>query len=416
MSNLGEMILALDRLSSRTNENSSGAFTQVDRLTIDHLAAIPKENWTDPMKLAACKLQEKYSALLNENGGNHSLIEAPESTWFDGLTIANEPNITAKPDGFSIRFPFNSALNQAIKKVPGCIWKTTAWFVPLKLESATTLIRTAQNHALTVSTDAQDILLSLQAAAEAEYQIFDLARQSFFDLITRPGALLTEETPEMLAEIFRQATQIPIDIHQQRHFISYFVDIKMQMQMAGVKMIDRTVSYPRAETLAGYAAISKHIGRRLMETRYIPLAKSLRKFSTDGNLKNSVDKTLAVKLAKLDSWLLWQAHIAWRLLMSSTSQNLEEPPKTTIPAPCRAEFGQEGVVLYFPYDPELVKTIKEIPGRTSESDPIWHWIIPLNQRSALPLASLLVDYQFDFPEDVYSAMRAAVSEAPNALV
>ena len=188
--------------------------------------------------------------------------------------------------------------------------------------------------------------------------------------------------------------------------------------MSGVKMIDRTISYPRAETLAGYAAISKHIGRRLMENQYRSLARIIQKLATDGYLKNPVDDTLARKLAKLNTWLLWQTNIAWRLLVRNIPDDLhdvEEPPKTTIPAPREAKLSKEGVILYFPYDPDLIETIKKIPGRIAKSDPTWHWIIPLDPRSILPLASLLIDYQFDFLDAVYDAMRGAVSEAPNVV-
>lgn len=418
MSKLGEMILTLDRLCNITQDDPDQLFTQVDWLTINHLALLPENNWTSTMKLVAYKLQKKYSELLCDNGADNRSIESPKSGWLEHIAISNNPNIIADTDGFIIRFPYNSGINQAIKKIPGYIWRDTAWFVPFKLESANALIRAIQNHSLTVSKGAHDILLCLQAAAEVEYQIFDAARQAFFNLITQPGGLLADENPEILNGLFNNATRIPADVRQQRQFISYFVDLKMQMQMIGVNMVDRTIGYPQAETLAGYAAISKHMGRRLMESQYHSLAKAIQKLATEGSLENPVDSMLVRKLARLEIWLLWQTNIAWRLLVRNAPdelQGLEEPPKTTMTTPRKAQLGQDGISLYFPYDLDLIETIKKIPGRISKSDPAWYWIIPLDPRSALALASLLIDYQFDFREGVYEAMRGATNEAQNML-
>src|SRR5258706_5674964 len=116
------------------------------------------------------------------------------------------------------------------------------------------------------------------------------------------------------------------------------------MRRAGVNTIDRTISYPRAETLAGYAAISKHIGRRLMQSQYRPMAEAIQKLATEGSLANPIDRALVRKLAKLETWLLWQTNIVWCLLARNAPdevQGLEEQPKTAFPGPCQAQLGPE---------------------------------------------------------------------------
>ncbi len=410
---LANQIALLDALRSHEKPSSHHVLSKVDRLAVRHLAAFSAGDWVLQETWLARTLVSKYSAKLGRGKPDkisEAVLSGPANSVNQVAVTQNKPNIILDGDSFFVRVSYDEKVIRAIKTIPGYSWKTPekAWTIPVNTESAYALRKTAIEHCLTADNIANTALEMLRITTEIGHRIFELARRDFFTAITRPGAILQSKTPDVLESHFLSACQAPLDPKRQRELTLEIASLKMLMYSAGIEIISRVTGLPPTETLAGYGVVSKIVGRALMESRDAELVRTIRKLVTSIDGTNPVDNILTRKLGAADFWYFWQTQQAWRIARA-VGPVPPEPPTTGLLAPRRATLVRGSIILNFPFDQDLVRAIKAIPGRVPRSEPRWHWIVPLGPASAILLAELLSEFRFDFPDEVYVAIRKIAS-------